>query len=72
LGPTIEELAAEYQGKAVIGKLNAAEATDIARQYKIPGYPTMLFFKDGKQVDKMVGAATKPAIAEKLDSLIRL
>ena len=70
MGPTIEELASEYEGKAVIGKLNVDDAGDVARNYKVSGIPALLFFKDGQEVDRIVGAASKSAISAKLDELI--
>lgn len=70
LGPTIDELASEYDGKAVIGKLNVDDAGEVAQQYKVSGIPALLFFKDGKEVDRLVGGQSKSAIAAKLDELI--
>ncbi len=70
MGPTIDELASEYDGKAVIGKLNVDDAGEVAQQYKVSGIPALLFFKDGKEVDRLVGGQSKSAIAAKLDELI--
>ncbi len=70
LGPMIEELAQEYEGKAVVGKLNVDDAQEISREYEISGIPALLFFKGGKEVDRIVGVKPKSVIAEKLDSLI--
>ena len=70
IGPVIEELAAEYEGKAVIGKCNVDENEDAPMKYGFRSIPTLLFFKNGELVDRLVGAAPKAEIAAKLDSLI--
>ena len=70
LGPTIEELAKDYEGKAIIGKLNVDENAEIAGALNIRSIPTLLFFKDGQLVGKSVGVATKTSIAQKIDELI--
>lgn len=70
IAPVIEELAAEYEGKATIAKVNTDEEQDLAVKFGIRSIPSILFFKDGQVVDQMVGAASKQAFAEKLDSLI--
>ncbi|MCX7913809.1 MAG: thioredoxin [Thermodesulfovibrionales bacterium] len=70
VAPTIEELAKEYAGRVKIGKLNTDENADIASRYKIMGIPTIMFFKDGKKVDQIVGAVPKQQIKAKIDSLL--
>lgn len=70
MGPAINSLATDYDGRAVIGKLNVDDAGDIARTYEISSIPALLFFKDGKVVDRMIGGESKASIAAKLDSLI--
>ena len=70
LAPVIEELANEYEGKAVVGKCNVDDAADTPVEYGIRNIPTLLFFKNGEVVDKMVGAAPKTAYEEKLKSLL--
>lgn len=70
LAPVVEELAAEYEGKAVIGKCNVDENEDAPMNYGIRNIPTLLFFKNGELVDRMVGAASKADIAKKIDSLL--
>jgi thioredoxin 1 len=67
LGPTIEELAGELQGKVVFGKLNTDENRKTPRQYGIMSIPTMLFYKDGEVVGKTVGALPKEYIQEAID-----
>ena len=70
IAPTIEELAAEYAGKAKIGKVNTDENSDIAGRVKIMSIPTILFFKDGVKVDQVVGAVPKPQLKSKIDALL--
>ena len=66
VGPIIEQLANEYQGKAKICKINVDENQEVPEKFGIQGIPTMLFFKDGKLVDSLVGAVPKATIEEKL------
>ncbi len=68
IGPLIEELATEYDGKAVIGKLNVDENPDIAATYGIRSIPTLLVFKGGEIVDRIVGAVPKSNIAQKIEN----
>ncbi len=68
IGPLIEELATEYDGKAVIGKLNVDENPDVAGTYGIRSIPTLLVFKGGEIVDRIVGAVPKNSIAQKIDN----
>ena len=70
ISPSIEELANEYDGKAYIGKYNVDEESDLSSEYGIRNIPTILFFKDGKLVDKQVGATSKSVIASKIDAII--
>lgn len=66
LGPIIEELSTEFEGKAVIGKVDVDNNQQVSVDYGIRNIPTMLIFKNGKMVDKIVGVAPKEQIAEKL------
>ncbi|MBI2788430.1 MAG: thioredoxin [Elusimicrobia bacterium] len=70
LGPVVEELATEYAGKAVVGKLNTDENSDTMTAYRVSAIPTLLFFKGGKLVEQMVGVQPKSVIKAKLDALI--
>ncbi|MBQ1176413.1 MAG: thioredoxin [Paludibacteraceae bacterium] len=70
VGPFIEQLSEEYAGKAAVGKIDIEENDDLATKYAIRNIPTVLFFKNGEVVDKMVGAAPKSAYEEKLKSLL--
>lgn len=69
VGPTIEELSKEYEGKAVIGKVNVDENPQITAQFGIRNIPTILFFKNGNIADKQVGVANKNALKEKIEKL---
>jgi thioredoxin len=69
LEPTIKQLAAESGGRYVIAKLNTDENQRTASQYRIDGIPTMLVFKDGQLVDKLVGLQPKQTIASRLAAL---
>lgn len=68
IAPIVEELAGEYDGKAVIAKCNVDECQDVPMKYGIRNIPTLLFFKNGELVDKLVGAAPKSEIAKKIDA----
>lgn len=70
IAPIVDEIATEYEGKAVVGKCNVDDAGDIPAEYGIRNIPTILFFKDGEVKDKLVGSTTKAAIAEKLNALL--
>ncbi len=66
IGPVIEELADEYAGKAKIGKLNADENKK-PTELGVSGIPTMIIFKDGQEVDRIVGVVPKNTMVEKLE-----
>lgn len=70
IGPIVEELAKEYEGKAVIAKCNVDEASDAPVNYGIRNIPTLLFFKNGELKDKLTGANTKENIEAKLKALL--
>ena len=70
IAPIIEELAKEYDGKINVGKCDVEECDDIAAEFGIRNIPTVLFFKGGEIVDKMVGAASKSKIEEKFKALL--
>jgi thioredoxin 1 len=68
VGPIVEELAKEYEGKAVIGKLNVDNNPNVSMEFGVRNIPTILFFKNGKVVDKQVGAVPKAQLAAKLQA----
>lgn len=70
IAPAIEEIAADFDGKAKVAKVNVDEHPSLAQQYGVRSIPTLLFFRDGKVADQLVGAAPKQALADKLNSLV--
>lgn len=70
IGPVIEELASDFEGRAKVCKVNTDEEQDLAVRYGIRSIPTILFFKDGEVVDQMTGAAAKSVFKDKLDTLL--
>ena len=66
----VEELHTEYDGKAIVGKVNVDDNPAISAKFGIRNIPTVLFFKNGEVVDKQVGAAAKSAYADKLNALV--
>jgi thioredoxin 1 len=70
VAPIIENISVEYADKLVVGKLNVDNEPGIAQQYGIRNIPTMLIFKDGQVVDKLVGALPKPMLVSKLQPYI--
>ncbi len=68
VGPMVEELSHEYEGRAVVGKLNVDEHGEVAGRFGIRNIPTLLVFKGGQVVDKQVGVAPKNVLAAKLDA----
>lgn len=71
VAPTVEELAKEYTGKIKVMKLNTDDNPDIASKYNIMGIPTLMFFKDGRKLDQIVGAVPKQQLKEKIESLLK-
>ncbi len=67
IAPVVEELAKEYAGKINIGKLNVEESPKAASQYGVMSIPTLIFFKDGKVADQIVGVLNKTELKRKLD-----
>ena len=70
LGPIIEELAAEYDGKVIVGKCDIEENDELTDQFGIMNVPTVVFLKDGKEVDRVVGLAMKNVYQDKLNALL--
>ena len=68
LGPIIEEVAADFEGKAIVGKVDVDNNQQVSVDYGIRNIPTVLIFKNGEEVDKIVGVASKEVIAEKLSA----
>jgi len=70
IAPAVEDLAKEYAGRAKVVKLNSDDNPRIPTQYQIQGIPTLLFFKNGQLVDRLIGAVPKPNIQQKLQQIV--
>lgn len=70
IGPVIEEMSNEYEGKAIIGKVNVDQNPNVSAQFGVRNIPTILFVKNGQVVDKSVGAVPKAQLVGKLDPLV--
>ena len=70
VGPIVDELSNDFDGRAVVGKVNVDAEGGISMKYGIRNIPTLLIFKDGEIVDKQVGVAPKQVLADKLEALI--
>jgi len=68
VGPIIEQIAGEFEGKAVVGKVDVDNNPNVAMKYGIRSIPTILYLKNGEVVDKQIGAASKPALVKKLEA----
>ena len=68
--PIIEELAEEYKGKVKVGVLDVDQAQTTASQFQVSSIPTLILFKEGKEVERLMGLQQKPNLKEKLDNLI--
>ena len=71
IAPIVEELAGEYRGVAVVGKCDVDANGEMTRRFSISGIPAILFFKNGKLVDKQVGSCPKETLKVKLDKLLK-
>ncbi|MFA6923211.1 MAG: thioredoxin [Bacteroidales bacterium] len=70
IGPILNELADEYEGKAIVGKVNVDNNPELSQKFGIRNIPTILFIKNGNVIDKQVGAASKSALKAKIDTLL--
>lgn len=68
VGPVVEEIASDYEGKAVVAKVDVDSNPEISAMFGIRSIPTLLFFKDGQVVDKIIGATTKDKLVKKLEA----
>lgn len=69
MAPAVERLAKAYEGKMKIGKLDVDENPDVSQKYEIQSIPTIIFFKNGEMVDKLVGFQSEEALKKRLDTL---
>ena len=70
IAPVVEELAATYQGKMKMGKLNVDDHPSVAAQFRIMNIPTLLLFKGGKEVDRIVGVVPKEELTRRIEQAI--
>ena len=70
IGPIIEKMAGKYDGKIVVGKCDVEDNDELAAEFGIRNIPTILFFKNGEVVDKMVGAQSEAKLDEKFQALL--
>jgi thioredoxin 1 len=70
IGPIVEELAGDFEGKAIVGKLDVQENSQVPAKFGIRNIPTLLVFKNGQLVDKQVGVVPKNVLAQKLNNAI--
>lgn len=70
VGPMVDELAADFEGRALVGKVDVDTQNEIAAQFGIRNIPTLLIFKNGEVVDKQVGVAAKSILADKLEAVL--
>ncbi|MBI2094238.1 MAG: thioredoxin [Candidatus Omnitrophica bacterium] len=70
IAPVVEELAGKYQGKAKIGKLNVDDHPSVAAQFRVMNIPTLLLFKGGQEVDRIVGVVPKEELVRRIEKII--
>ncbi len=70
IAPVVEELSTQYQGKMKFGKLNVDDHPSVAAEYRVMNIPTLLLFKGGREVDRIVGAQPKQELVRRIDKLI--
>ena len=70
IAPFVEQIASEYEGKAIVAKVDIEQSPDTANKYGIRNIPTLLFFKDGELVNKQVGMTSKAVLANMLNALL--
>jgi len=70
VGPVIDELSKDFEGKATVGKVNVDTNPQVSQKYGVRSIPTILFLKNGEVVDKHVGTATKQTLATKLEAIL--
>lgn len=70
IAPTIDKLAKEYTGRVIVAKLNVDDNPASASKYMVMSIPTLIFFKDGKEVDKIVGVVSQEELKSKIESIL--
>ena len=72
IGPIIDELAEEFEGRAIVAKVNAAENPNLSSYFKVRSVPTLMFIKNGQLIERFSGLVPKPNLAEMIEDLIAL
>ncbi len=70
IAPILDDLAKQYSGKVTVAKVNTDENSDLATKYGIQGIPTMIFIKQGEEVDRVVGAGTSSTYTSKIEAML--
>jgi thioredoxin 1 len=70
IGPVVEELAGAYQGRMKVGKLNVDDHPQVAAQFRVMNIPTLLFFKGGREVDRIVGVVPKEELSRRIEQVL--
>ncbi len=70
IAPSVQDMAVEYYGKLTVGKLDVDSNPNVAMQYGVRSIPALIFFKDGKPVDQIIGAVPKGALKKKIDAVL--
>ena len=70
IAPVVEELAGTYQGKVTVGKLNVDDHPQLAAQYRIMNIPTLLLFKGGQEVDRIIGVQPKEELVRRIENVL--
>jgi len=70
MGPVFDELSKEYEGKVVFGKINVDEEQELSSQAGVQSIPTLIMFKEGKEVDRVSGFLPKPALKQQIDKML--
>ncbi len=68
IGPVVEQLASEYEGKATVGKIDVDSQAELAQRYNVSSIPTLIVMKDGEESKRFIGVTSKTELAEALDS----
>ncbi len=69
IGPVVDELATEFRGRAIVGKVDVDEQQELARRYGVRSIPSLLFFNDGEIVERVAGVVSKARLAQELERL---
>jgi len=71
MGPVVDKLAKQYDGKVKVGKLNVDDEMELAQKYRVANIPTFLIFKNGQEVERMMGITSEQDLSQKLDQVLQ-